>query len=138
VLDNLASPRIRTISLFVTSVLLGMLAFGCGEPGKQYQFHPVKGVVLKGKTPQKGGTIRFTLPDDPNFVATSPIGEDGTFKLQTNTTNPARTVSGAPEGMYQVTVAMPAAAPNQTFPSLTAPEKYSVKAGDNDLTVKLP
>jgi hypothetical protein len=125
-------------SLFLAaSLLLSVLATGC-NPGKQYQFHAVKGRVLRGEEPVSGGTIRFTNPEDPNLVATSPIGADGTFVLQSSTTQPARTSAGAPVGQYQVVVSMPAEQPNRPFPSLTAPEMYTVAPGANDLTVKLP
>ena len=127
----------RTVAVVACALACVLLAAGCGR-GKKYQFHPVKGGVLLGETPITEGTIRFTNPDDPNFVASSPIGPDGTFTLQTSTTSPARTVAGTPEGNYQVIVAMPPVPPSKTFPSMTAPEPYPVVPGSNDLTVKLP
>ena len=121
--------------VFAASVVA--LAAGCGG-GKSYQFHPVKGRVLHAGKPVTGGTIQFTNPDDSNFVASSPIGADGAFTLQTSTTNPARTSPGAPTGKYQVLVAMPAVPPSKTFASMTAPENYTIVPGENDLTIKLP
>jgi hypothetical protein len=129
--------RLRSFVFSVAVVALAVMGTSCGS-GKSYKFNPVKGRVLLGTNPLTGGTIRFTNAGDSNLIASSPIASDGTFSLKTSTTTSGRTSAGAPEGTYQVIVSMPPPAPNRPFPSMTAPESYTVTAGDNDITVVLP
>jgi hypothetical protein len=129
--------RVRSVVFAAAVVALAVMGTSC-DSGKAYKFNPVKGRVVQGSNPLTGGTIQFTNPADSNLVASSPIASDGTFSLKTSTTSPARTSAGAPEGTYQVLVSMAPPAPNRPFPSITAPESYTVKAGDNVITVVLP
>src|SRR5262249_55935303 len=106
------------------------LASGCtkgdGRDLSGYQFHPVKGRVMKGKQLLTGGTVTFFPVSDPNFAAIGEIQPDGTFELTTRMLG--RTEPGAPEGMYRVEVTPPP----------TGPEGFvTIKSGENNLTIQI-
>jgi hypothetical protein len=129
----------RTLAL-----VLGLaLAAGCdnGKPkGDLPPLHPAKGKVVRAGQPVAGGLVRFHAdPDDPDVIVNADVAADGTFELHTLHALSQKRGTGAPAGTYRVVYF--AAMGNQTegLPAgpIELPQKQTIQAGNNDLTLEL-
>jgi hypothetical protein len=128
------------------SLVLALFLPGCDTATKQPDFpdlHPVKGVVKLAGKPVNRGVVQFTsVPERPEFLVNSEVGDDGTFTLSTVRTTDKRgeRKPGAPPGRYRVTYSPPLG--DQTAgpvgEPITAPQLVTVSAGTNELTIELP
>jgi len=87
--------RWRHVCLFL---LAGLLAVGCGGPGKPVK---VEGVVTLDDKPLPGATVTF-VPKDKGRSASGLTESDGSFRLTT-----FRTEDGALPGEYKVIIVVP-------------------------------
>jgi hypothetical protein len=130
---NHTRPKVVS-RLAVIGTLVLVFGVGCGG-GKEYQFHPAHGRVLgKDGKPLAGGRIQMYLPDDPNFLVEGDVQNDGSFTLRTHVVKPEKTAQGAPEGEYRVSITPSIG--NAPGPQLSVNEPCTIKAGDNDLTIR--
>jgi hypothetical protein len=122
------------------------IGLGCGGGSNQPPFSDlfvVKGVVMRGNDPVKGGAVRFQSDSDKQeFLVNSEVGSDGTFSLITvrTTDKQGERKPGAPAGKYKV-MYYPNAA-DQTAGGSTDPIELSqavtVEAKENNLKLELP
>jgi hypothetical protein len=125
-------------------LLAALLLTGCGG-GNQPKFadlHPTSGTVLSGNKPVSGGMVQFRPePDNPDFMITSVVADDGTFKLSTvrSTDSSGERRSGAPAGKYRVTFTPRAGDQTSGYTApVTLPVPVTVEAKSNDLKLTLP
>ena len=116
-------------------LLVGMAA--CNTLPPPPKTYPVKGkvVFIEGGSPTEG-TIEFRSTTE-SVTAMGRVQTDGTFTLETLASNTK--VEGAVEGEHTVTF-ISGVGKEQGQSALTpslAEEKYKVKAGDNNITVKV-
>ncbi len=154
----IANPTIfieRALSMrSLSSLLTILLVVGCGG-GNSVELHPVTGTVTIDGQPATVGSISF-MPDvtqnTKGPLATSQIGEDGTFTLMTGSKE------GAIAGFHKVVVECPfdpgagSSGSGSTTPegggakcnihvqygaANTTPLSQEVKAGDNNFKIEL-
>jgi hypothetical protein len=122
-----------------------VIAAGCNSAPPLPQTYSATGtVVYLGEQPMKGGSIQFSLADEPLMRVVSEIGVDGTFTLRTVKDN--SNAAGAPEGEYVVTVQPPSAddsrggiqGGHKGVPSIALTKKYKVEAKQNTFKIVLP
>jgi hypothetical protein len=121
--------------LFVFFLLLGALC-GCQGPLREPRpvTHKAAGRVVHkdGKPFTRGGVIVFQHEGTRGMNCQGTIKEeDGTFELYSLTAQ--HRVTGAPEGQYTVVI-NPKAEGHERV-SWTLAKKYSITAGENDLTI---
>lgn len=91
-------PRLASrISIPILGLSLTLLAFGCGGSGPQ--MGRVSGVVSQKGTPLTKGNITFVPTEPGGTIATSQIGSDGRYELET-----PQYGRGAVVGDYQIAV----------------------------------
>ena len=92
--------------------------------------------------PLAGGSLRFTaVPEKPEFMIVSEVKDDGTFSLTTvrSTDTRGERKPGAPAGEYTVVYTPPNVDQTQGFaPPITLPNKVTIKAEANELTLEVP
>jgi hypothetical protein len=131
-------PRHRFFLTATAVLLFSGLISGCGS-GQRVSPPPVthktEGVVLKkdGK-PVTGGSVEFRHATMPEFVSLGDVGADGRFTLRTMGGN--QDASGGQEGEHTVTYTPPLNAQGETN-SIMLSKKYTIKSGDNNITVTL-
>jgi hypothetical protein len=122
-----------------------VIAAGCNSSPPLPKTYPATGtVVYLGEQPMKGGSIHFSLADEPLMRVLSEIGADGTFTLRTVKDNSS--AAGAPEGEYVVTIQPPAVddsrggvqGAHKGVPSIALTKKYKVEAKENTFKIVLP
>ena len=148
------------------AVLLGVVllcAAGCAKKPSLPQMHPVRGkVVFSDGKPVHGGSVWFKPQDDPHVTTRGKIEPDGTFTLSSFMAGGHG--PGAIAGPHRVTVTVElegrfremvlphstasggksgaAASPKTTkvpeTRTVTLPDMYTVKPGDNDFTLTVP
>jgi hypothetical protein len=119
--------------------LLGVavLVVGCNSSAGLPKTYPAGGsVVYKGGQPMKGGSIQFSSLANAELRIIGPIGDDGTFKLET-VRDRAR-ADGAPEGEYQVMVIPPLQGDHKGSPPIILPRPYKVEPKENQFKIELP
>lgn len=128
---------VKNLTLFVSFTVLVVFLGGCGgaKDSKKPSTVPVSGkVVDRSGKPLTQGNIEFTPVkaegEAPLFV-NGEIQKDGGFSL--NTIYGKEKLTGAPEGQYQVTIAVD---PKGAIPPVSLATKYTIKAGEN-LTIKM-
>jgi len=95
----------------------------------------VEGIVLrKDGKPVTGGGVEFRHATNPEFVSLGEVGADGRFTLRTM--GGVSDAGGAQEGEHTVTYT-PAASKQEEMIPVTLSKKYTIKAGDNNITVTL-
>jgi hypothetical protein len=126
---------LRVSLLFAFLVCIG----ACNTQPPPPKTYPVNGkiVFIEGGSPSEGQVEFRSIKDGVTFTAVGQVQASGTFTLSTFAGNTK--VDGAVEGEHTVTY-LSGVGKEQGQSSLTpsqAKEKYTVKAGDNDITVKL-
>ncbi len=133
----------RLASTLLAAVLL--TALGCNSGPT---VHPVKGQVInKGKGPATdlaGYSVQFQSTTDPAEMPGGPIDADGTFLIYTRVGG--EVIPGAKEGSY-LACFLPPAVEGGAPPPLVIPKRYtsletsklqySVKPGENELTIEI-
>jgi hypothetical protein len=88
-----------------TPIAIGLAAvlIACGGCGRPKGLYPTSGTVTYRGEPAVGATVflhRFEGPEPaPQFVPTGVVGDDGSFRLSSDTAD------GAPPGRYHVLIA---------------------------------
>jgi hypothetical protein len=92
-------------------------------------------VVTKDGKPVTGGMVQFESKTDNRLSVTSEIKADGTFALISRLDG--QEFPGATAGEYQVTL-FPAMSASQTEAPQVLPQKFTVEAKVNSLTLTAP
>lgn len=117
--------------LIVALPIVGGCSSGRSEPKPTTQNVVGKVVLKDGSAFTKGGAVEFRHDEKEGVTAQGEIKPDGDFQLYTVTAD--HKVKGAVEGSYTVTI-IPTA-PDQNVQPITLNKKYSVSAGENQLTL---
>jgi hypothetical protein len=118
--------------------LLLLAALGCGG-GEGYvmpQLHPAHGVVKYGGRPLPQAAVMFKPDkDDPNLTVRGDTDEQGRFELFTLVVHGNLKRSGAPAGIYTVSIIPRMDESQRGLPPTQLAKKYRVRAGDNDFEI---
>lgn len=93
--------------LFLTLLLFALT--GCSDSQSQPEFPdllPVEGTVYRAGKPVSGGLVQFVaVPERPEFIINSLVGNDGKFQLTTvrTTDSDGERQPGVAAGTYRVT-----------------------------------
>ncbi len=132
--------RCVVLMLFV----IAAAASGCGGPVQPAfdPLHAVTGKVQRGGMPLTGGSLRFNaIPDKEEFIVNSLVGPDGSFTLTTvrTTDSKGERRPGAPAGEYTVVYTPESADQTAAYqPPITLPQKVTIEAKENVLTLEVP
>lgn len=134
-------PVVRFSRWAVALFLGAMCLHATGCAAKTPSIPPPKTYAVTGKIvtrdgkPVTGGMVQFESKTDNRLSVTSEIKPDGTFALISRLDG--QEFPGATAGEYQVTL-FPAMSASQTAAPQVLPQKFTVEAKVNSLTLTAP
>ena len=136
-MSDLCLVRRRPCTLLAVVVLSALAGVGCRRPGPpEPETYPVTGeVVSKGGRRLVGGMVEFRSKANPELSATGTIEPTGSFSLIT--LYKGKSLVGAVEGQYEVTV-IPPMGPDQATSPINLSTPYRVRPeGNNHYTFRI-
>jgi hypothetical protein len=115
---------------------LFVLAAGCGKDANLPRTYPVSGKAFgpDGK-PLTSGQVQFQHATDLTITVVGDVGSDGSYSLRTIAGK--RTLSGAPEGEYTVTIALPIPPGEHAAPRpITFAQPFRVEAKESTIDLR--